>query len=72
MINNKQKLICSCNLASYILSKIDSLDDDSVLNKNSFLLSDTFALLMNFKTNMWAEGPEYIYYEYKKEMGVIK
>lgn len=71
MINNKQKLLCACNTASYILSKIDSLDDNTVLNKDSFLLSDTFELLMDFKTYMWAEGPEYVYYEFKKEMGVI-
>lgn len=62
MITQKQKEYCVHNLAAMVLNKICQSNKGLSYSEaaESFFSSLTYAALINPKTYLWAEGPDYI------------
>lgn len=69
MIKNSQKEYCANNLASLVIERLRQLYPDIRFSKivSDFMGSETYDLLYDFETGMWAEGPDYILEWYLKE-----
>lgn len=70
MIKNSQKEYCANNLSSIVISKLRELYPDVRDSKliSDFMVSETYDLLYDFDTGMWADGPDSILEDYLKEI----
>ena len=71
-IGNDQKEYCANNIAAIMISSLRERFPDASYSKliSDFMVSETYELLYDFDTAMWAEGPGYVlsWYLEEKEM----
>lgn len=73
-VTKEQKEFCAHNLVAMIIEDLHSYFPNK---SNDFLITDfscseTYAMLFDFKTGLWAEGPTYVMNMYLKERGIIE
>ena len=68
-ISDENKLYCVNNLIVMILNDLYELNPgiEPEVTKQKFIGSHTYELLHNFKTHLWAEGPDYIRNMFEEE-----
>lgn len=69
MLTNKQKEYCANNISAMVISRLRELYPNERYSKliSDFMDSNTYDLLYDFETGMWAEGPGYVLYDYLEE-----
>lgn len=74
MISKEQKEFCSHNLVAMVVEDLKnyfpSKSRDAIMA--DFSSSYTYAMLFDFKTGMWGEGPTYVMNMFLEERGYIK
>jgi len=68
-MKNDQKEYCANNLVARVIEILTEEQPGKSKTEviASFMESKTYALLMDFSTRLWAEGPDYIIALYEKE-----
>lgn len=71
-VKKDSKAYCAHNLVVMVINTLHSIypniSNEELLSE--FSQSKTYSLLYDFKTRLWAEGPDYILGLYAKEKGV--
>lgn len=69
MLTNKQKEYCANNISAMVISRLRELYPNERYSKliSDFMDSNTYDLLYDFETGMWAEGPGYVLNDYLEE-----